>query len=57
MRVETGLPGAKYDVNQRTMSEDETGKKPVIVSGRISRYKYNLIIIINSFTISLLTQY
>ena len=56
MRVETGLPGADYDVNQRTMSEDETGKKPV-VSGRISRYKYNLIIIINSFTISSLTQY
>ena len=56
MHVETGLPRANYDVDQRTLSEGETGKKPVVVSGRISRYKYN-IIQINSFNISSLTQY
>ena len=57
MRVETGLPGTNYDVNQRTLSEDENGKKPVIVPGRISRYKYNVMILINSFNISSLIQY
>ena len=56
MHVETGLPGANYDVDERAMSEDENGKKPVVVSGRISRYKYN-IIQINNFNISSLTQY